>query len=108
MAGMDQPLKSIVDGIARDGFALVRAPEMRDVLEPAGLRDWQGFAQSWGDLGGDAYMAGGRRRHPGPRLDGPGGGPPPRPHSPCPRPPAGGTSRKPHQPHYQSRDYNPL
>jgi hypothetical protein len=94
MAGMDQPLKSIVDGIARDGFALVRAPEMRDVLEPAGLRDWQGFAHSWDDLGVDAYMAdGGRYR---------------RRRFACFRATAEGIVRKPHQPHYQSRDYNPL
>src|SRR3954469_12171710 len=94
MAGMDQPLKSIVDGIARDGFALVRAPEMRDVLEPAGLRDWQGFAHSWDDLGVDMYMAdGGRYR---------------RRRFACYRATAEGILRKPHQPHYQSRDYNPL
>jgi hypothetical protein len=91
---MDERVEKIAEAINRDGFALVRAPEMRDVLEPAGLRDWQGFARSWDDLGVDAYMAdGGRYR---------------RRRFACFRATAEGIARKPHQPHYQSRDYNPL
>jgi hypothetical protein len=94
MAAMNQQLEQIADAITRDGFALVRAPEMRDVLDPAGLRDWQNFAASWDDLGVDAYMAdGGRYR---------------RRRFACFRATAEGIFRKPHQPHYQSRDYNPL
>ena len=94
MAEMDKRLEHIAEAIDRDGFALVRAPEMRDVLEPAGLRDWLGFAQSWDDLGVDAYMAdGGRYR---------------RRRFACFRATPEGITRKPHQPHYQSRDYNPL
>src|SRR5947208_1808966 len=94
MPGMDERFEDIAETIGRDGYALVRAPEMRDVLEPAGLRDWQGFARSWDDLGVDAYMAdGGRYR---------------RRRFACFRANPEGISRKPHQPHYQSRDYNPL
>jgi hypothetical protein len=67
---------------------------MAAILEPAGLRDWAGFAASWDDLGEDAYMAdGGRYR---------------RRRFACFRATAEAITRKPHQPHYQSRDYNPL
>jgi len=58
---MADRLAHISDAIARDGFAYVQAPEMRAVLEKAGLRDWDGFAQSWDDLGVDTYMADGGR-----------------------------------------------
>lgn len=80
--------------IARDGFALDRAPITRRLLEHAGLRDWTGFAATWDDLGLDGYMADGgryrRRRHAAFAVT------------------AGAITRKPHQPHYQSRDYNSL
>ncbi len=72
---------------------------MRSLLPPEALADWAGFADSWNDLSVDAYMADSgryrRRRFSAFALT---GGP-------------GETSeitRKPHQPHYQSRDYNPL
>jgi hypothetical protein len=91
---MTDRLASIADAVASGGFAFVHAPEMRAVLEAAGLRDWDSFADSWGDLGVDAYMAdGGRYR---------------RRRFACFRASAAGIHCKPHQPHYQSRDYNPL
>ncbi len=66
---------------------------MREALGD-GLRDWDAFAGSWDDLGLDTYMADGgryrKRRHAAFRA-----GP-------------DGIGRKPHQPHYQSRDYNAL
>ena len=67
---------------------------MRGVLDQAGFADWDGFAASWDDLGVDMYMAdGGRyRRRRFALLSG-------RPER---------RRAKPHQPHYQSRDYNPL
>src|SRR5437764_1014219 len=80
--------------IERQGFAFVQAPAMHGVFETAGLSDWDGFAASWDDLGVDAFMADGgryRRRRFAALRAGP-----------------DGISRKPHQPHYQSRDYNPL
>ncbi len=82
------------DGLAEAGFAFVRADAMRPLLERAGLRDWHGFRASWDDLGLDLFMADGgryrRRRHATFRC-----GP-------------DGIERKPHQPHYQSKDYNVL
>jgi len=86
-----------------DGFALLRAPAMRALLRRHGLPDaaraWDGFVDSWNDLGLDRYMADGgryrRRRHAtfsvGTAPDG-----------------QRRIERKPHQPHYQSRDYNLL
>lgn len=79
------------------GFAFVPGAAMRALLERHGaLTDWAAFAASWNDLGLDTYMADGgryrKRRHAA----------------------FGATAgqaeilRKPHQPHYQSRDYNPL
>ncbi len=81
-----------------DGFALLRAPDMSRLLRRYGFPDapeaWDSFAASWNDLGLDRYMAdGGRyrsRRHATFSVGG------------------GRIERKPHQPHYQSRDYNPL
>jgi hypothetical protein len=94
MHGMTDPLDAVVQAVARDGFAFVRAPEMHALLEVAGLRDWSSFAESWNDLGVDMYMAdGGRYR---------------RRRFACFRATAEAITRKPHQPHYQSRDYNPL
>ncbi len=56
--------------------------------------DWASFASSWNDLGLDLYMADGgrdrRRRFAAFRIT------------------QDAIERKPHQPHYQSRDYNPL
>jgi hypothetical protein len=91
---MTQSLADITSIITRTGFAFVRADDMRVVLEGAGLADWNGFAASWDDLGVDTYMAdGGRYR---------------RRRFAVFRATAEGVVRKPHQPHYQSRDYNPL
>ena len=91
---MTERLAAIADKIGCDGFAFVRAPEMGAVLEKRGLRDWASFAASWDDLGVDTYMADGgryrRRRFAAFRAN------------------SDGIIRKPHQPHYQSRDYNPL
>ena len=91
---MTDRLAEIADAIARGGFAYAHAPEMRGVLEAAGLRDWDAFARSWDDLGVDAFMADGgryrRRRFAAFRAG------------------RSEIARKPHQPHYQSRDYNPL
>jgi hypothetical protein len=91
---MAELLVPIADAIRREGFAFVEAPEMGALLEEAGLSDWRSFAASWDDLGVDTYMADGgryrRRRFAAFRAT------------------PEGIIRKPHQPHYQSRDYNPL
>src|SRR5579883_1479621 len=84
----------LAERISRAGFAFVPAEEMRAVLEGEGLRDWESFAASWNDLGLDTYMADGgryrRRRHAAFAAT------------------DDAITRKPHQPHYQSRDYNAL
>jgi len=80
--------------LERGGFLFAQAPDMRRALGDAALADWAAFARSWDDLGLDTYMADGgryrKRRHAAFRAE------------------AGGITRKPHQPHYQSRDYNAL
>lgn len=88
-------MSAIAARLGADGFALVRAPEMRDAIGADALADWDRFAASWNDLGQDRYMADGgryrRRRHAAFAIDR-----------------DGAMRRKPHQPHYQSRDYNVL
>lgn len=91
---MNEAVLSLADPIRQAGFVLVRAGRMTAILQEAGLAEWGSFAASWEDLGVDTYMADGgryrRRRFAALRA------------SPA------GIARKPHQPHYQSRDYNPL
>jgi hypothetical protein len=91
---MGETLDTLIRTIRRDGFAFLRAPAMRQALEQAGLKDWDRFAESWDDLGVDMFMADGgryRRRRFGAFRATP-----------------EAVIRKPHQPHYQSRDYNAL
>src|SRR6185437_16215333 len=91
---MDELLQPVGAGLREHGFAFVEAAAMAAILERTGLDDWPAFAESWNDLGLDTYMADGgryrRRRHAAFAVS------------------ADGAARKPHQPHYQSRDYNPL
>jgi len=87
-------LSALAEPVRRDGFAFVRARVMRELLVPAGLTDWEGFTDTWNDLGVDTFMADGgryrRRRFAAFAAS------------------AAGFERKAHQPHYQSRDYNAL
>ena len=87
-------VRALTSALTRDGFVHAAAPDMRTLLEARGLQDWAGFADSWNDLGVDSYMADGgryrRRRYAAFSVG------------------AAGARRKPHQPHYQSRDYNAL
>jgi hypothetical protein len=87
------PLRS---AIALDGYAFVHAGETRQLLTRTGtLSDWPAFAASWNDLELDRYMAdGGRYRR--------------RRHAVYAATADGAIDRAPHQPHYQSRDYNAL
>jgi hypothetical protein len=96
-----QNATGIRNAIARAGYAFVEASDMRTALGRFGsLSDWPAFADSWNDLSTDTYMADGgryRRRRFGVWLAG--------------RPEAGkggAIQRGPHQPHYQSLDYNTL
>src|SRR4051812_23657438 len=77
------------------GFAFVHGADMRELLTPFGsTEDWNQFAASWDRLELDTYMAdGGRyrqRRHAAFAAS------------------ADGITRRPHQPHFQTVDYNPL
>jgi hypothetical protein len=86
-------MERLADTIANEGFAFVHGAEMRALF--GAMPDWARFAASWGDLGLDTYMAdGGRYRKRRHAVFGARAGEP--------------IHRKPHQPHYQSRDYNPL
>ncbi len=80
--------------LAETGFLFVRAPDMQRALQQAGLAEWDAFAASWDDLGLDTYMADGgryrKRRHAAFAVS------------------RAGVTRKPAQPHYQSRDFNAL
>ncbi|NLI27844.1 MAG: 2OG-Fe dioxygenase family protein [Acetobacter sp.] len=87
-------LKTVEDDTRAQGFAFLDAASMKQILEIQGLKNWDSFADSWNDLGPDLYMADGgryrRRRYATFALA------------------PNHITRKRHQPHYQSRDYNAL
>ncbi|MFT9067481.1 MAG: 2OG-Fe dioxygenase family protein [Acetobacter syzygii] len=87
-------IQSMEVPLLQNGFAFLQAEAMQSVLESYGLLGWDTFAASWNELGVDRYMADGgryrRRRYATFSLT------------------EGESTRKPHQPHYQSRDYNTL
>ena len=89
------PAVSLQSAIAGDGFAFLSAAATRPLLLASGpLSDWDAFRASWNDLALDTYMADGgryrRRRHAVFAVD------------------DNAIVRMPHQPHYQSLDYNTL
>ena len=90
------PAQPVATAIARDGYTFVHAVEMRALLTGGiPLPDWPAFAASWNTLALDRYMAdGGRYRR--------------RRHAVYAAGLNGAIAREPHQPHYQSRDYNAL
>ncbi|MEZ5815934.1 MAG: 2OG-Fe dioxygenase family protein [Hyphomicrobiaceae bacterium] len=97
MADLLPTPRTAFDGsLARSGFVYVKGSDMRAMLEAAGsLADWDRLAASWGDLEMDTYMAdGGRYRR--------------RRHAVYVVGRDGTAERQPHQPHYQTTDYNPL
>jgi hypothetical protein len=93
-AGPESELASVAEDIERDGFVFRSDKDMRSLLRRRGLDAWPTFASSWDDLGLDLYMADGgryrRRRFAAFGVL------------------SGTVTRKPHQPHYQSRDHNTL
>ena len=87
---------ALQSSIVRDGFVFARGAAMREILAASGsLADWASFAESWGHLEVDTYMADGgryrRRRHAVYRAT-----------------LQNEIRRKPHQPHIQAPEYNPL
>jgi hypothetical protein len=92
-ASADRDLQAALE---RDGFAFEHGSAMRTRLAAHGsLADWPRFEESWNQLELDSYMADGgryrRRRHAAYAIDA-----------------SGDIQRKPHQPHYQGIEYNPL
>lgn len=82
------------EALADQGFVRFEADETSALLGPEAMAGWSTFADSWNDLGLDTFMADGgryRRRRFAAFAVAP-----------------GLLERKPHQPHWQSRDYNPL
>jgi len=90
------PDRGLVESLSQEGFVFVRGDAMRRALEPFGsLDDLSAFAASWDDLELDRHMAdGGRYRR--------------RRHAVFAAGVDGVIERQPHQPHYQTLDYNPL
>jgi hypothetical protein len=85
---------AVIAELRAHDFAQASAGQMRALLPAASLQAWAAFAASWNDLGMDTYMADGghyRRRRFGAFAVS-----------------ADAIAAKPQQPHYQSRDYNPL
>jgi len=80
--------------IACTGFVFEQADGLRTLLNDAATQTWSTFAASWNNLSVDTYMADGgryrRRRFAAFAVS------------------DNSIVRKAHQPHYQSRDYNPL
>ena len=89
----DAALPDLRDDLAERGYARLESAQTLALLNVASDA-WESFAASWNDLGSDLYMADGgryrRRCHAAFRCE------------------DGVFIRKPHQPHFQSRDYNPL
>ena len=87
-------LERLRSHLSADGFARAQAEEMRDAVGAPAVGGWEDYARSWNDLAPDRFMADGgryRRRRYGIFEAAP-----------------GRLVRQPHQPHYQSRDYNSL
>ncbi|MDF2900019.1 MAG: hypothetical protein K0Q62_78 [Phenylobacterium sp.] len=90
----DFEIDDLKSSVRREGFVLADAADMRARIGAPALADWATFAESWNDLAQDTYMADGgryRRRRFG-----------------CFEVAPGVFSRLPHQPHFQSLDYNRL
>lgn len=86
----------LLDSLRLNGFEFVKADAMHGLLEQmGGLPDWPAFAASWDALEPDAYLARvGRHRR--------------RRYAVYSADRIGPIAREPHQPHYQSSNYNVL
>lgn len=93
-AAGDVEIEDLKDCVGRDGFARASAAAMRELVGASALTDWATYAATWNDLAQDAYMADGgryrRRRFAAFEVA------------------SGAFARLPHQPHFQSLDYNRL
>ncbi|GGA45024.1 2OG-Fe dioxygenase family protein [Dyella nitratireducens] len=93
---IDSPIPTLFDAMEHDGFAFVTADVMQPLLQASGeLSDWNAFTASWSQLGPDPYLAAtGRQRR--------------RRHATYAATAHGKVELAPHQPHYQSLQYNRL
>ncbi|GLQ90194.1 2OG-Fe dioxygenase family protein [Dyella flagellata] len=93
---IDSPVSVLLDAVKRDGYSFVTAEVMQPLLQASGdLSDWDSFAASWNQLGPDPYLAAtGRQRR--------------RRHGTYAATSNGAVMLVPHQPHYQSLQYNRL
>ena len=93
-----KPLSKLMEHLDSEGFCYMPGAELRANLaarDAAWDADWQPFAASWSALELDRYMAdGGRYRR--------------RRYATLSASPAGEVRVEPHQPHYQSLEYNRL
>ena len=84
----------IVERLIGVGYDVVAGEVMGRLIAAAGATDWDGYARSWDDLAPDRFMADGgtyrKRRFA------------------CFSVSERGLAPKPQQPHFQSRDHNPL
>lgn len=92
-------VQSVRDRLVADGFVFAPQAQMQQALVATGdLSDWTAFEASWDDLAFDHYLADHgrfrRRRHAVFSASGAADAPV--------------IARAPHQPHYQSREYNAL
>jgi hypothetical protein len=91
-------LNNLIIKIEQAGFCFASGELMRGLLEainPLALNDWDNFAASWNDMPLDQYMAdGGRYRR--------------RRYATLSASADGAIKLEPHQPHYQSLEYNTL
>ncbi|WP_109125479.1 2OG-Fe dioxygenase family protein [Dyella sp. C11] len=92
----DPLVAALLDQVTAPGFAFVEGEGMRDLLVSVGeLSDWDQFAASWQHLGPDPYLAAkGRFRR--------------RRHATFAASVDGTVTLEPHQPHFQSLQYNAL
>lgn len=92
----DPSIATLLDQVAAPGFAFVEGESMREALVSVGeLSDWDHFAASWQHLGPDPYLAAkGRFRR--------------RRHATFNAFADGTVTLQPHQPHFQSLQYNTL
>jgi hypothetical protein len=93
---LSSPAPSLFDAMQHHGFCFVTADAMQPLLQSAGgLPDWAHFADSWNRLGPDPYLASkGRFRR--------------RRHATFTAHAKGAVALAPHQPHFQSLQYNAL
>lgn len=90
------PAPALLDALKRDGFSFVTADVMQPLLQALGdLSDWNAFTESWNRLGPDPYLAAtGRQRR--------------RRHAVYTATARDDVELAPHQPHYQTLQYNRL